>query len=38
MGIAMKVPKELRIPLTVFALEAAMLAGFALIFLVLGPR
>lgn len=34
----MKVPRELRIPLAVFALQAAMLTGFALIFIVLVPR
>lgn len=37
-GVAMKIPEELKIPALVFALEAAMLAGFLLIFLVLVPR
>lgn len=34
----MKIPEELKIPALVFTLEAIMLAGFALIFLVLIPR
>jgi hypothetical protein len=33
----MKIPDDLRIPLTVFALQASLLAGCALIFLVLLP-
>ena len=33
----MKVPNELRIPLTVFALQAGMLICLGLIFLVLAP-
>jgi hypothetical protein len=33
----MKIPEELRIPAIVFALQAALLAGCALIFLVLLP-
>lgn len=33
----MTIPKELRIPAIVFTLEAAMLAGWALIFFVLMP-
>lgn len=37
-GEAMKFPEELKIPAIVFTLEAAMLAGFMLIFLVLVPR
>jgi len=37
-GEAMKIPEELKIPALVFSLEAAMLAGFLLIFLVLAPR
>jgi len=34
----MKIPKELRIPALVFTLEAVMLIGLSLIFLVLAPR
>jgi hypothetical protein len=34
----MKIPKDLRIPAIVFTLEAIMLAGLSLIFLVLVPR
>ncbi|MET3135027.1 hypothetical protein AAKU55_005330 [Oxalobacteraceae bacterium GrIS 1.11] len=34
----MSIPKGLRIPAIVFALEAVMLLGFSLIFLVLAPR
>lgn len=37
-GDVMKFPEELKIPAIVFTLEAAMLAGFMLIFLVLVPR
>jgi uncharacterized integral membrane protein len=37
-GAAMKIPEELQIPAIVFTLEAAMVAGFLLIFLVLVPR
>ena len=33
----MKIPEDLRIPATVFTLEAIMLIGLALIFLVLVP-
>ena len=33
----MKVPEHLRIPVVVFALQAALLAGCSLIFLVLLP-
>jgi hypothetical protein len=33
----MKIPEHLRIPLIVFSLQAALLAGCALIFLVLLP-
>jgi hypothetical protein len=33
----MKIPKDLQIPLIVFSLQAALLAGCALIFLVLRP-
>ncbi len=33
----MQIPPKLQIPATVFALLAAMLAGFSLIFLVLAP-
>jgi hypothetical protein len=36
-GRAMKIPKNLEIPFVVFSLEAALLVGFALIFLVLAP-
>ena len=34
----MKIPEELRIPALVFTLQAALLAGCALIFLVLIPH
>jgi hypothetical protein len=34
----MKLPKGTEIPALVFTLELVMLAGFALIFLVLAPR
>lgn len=34
----MKIPSHLAIPALVFTLEAVMLAGLALIFLVLAPR
>lgn len=34
----MKIPEHLRIPAIVFTLEAAMLAGLALVFLVLLPN
>jgi hypothetical protein len=34
----MKIPEELRIPAFVFTLQAALLAGCALIFLVLIPH
>lgn len=33
----MKIPEELRIPAIVFALQAALLLGCSLIFLVLRP-
>lgn len=33
----MKIPEHLKIPAIVFSLEAAMLVGFALIFIVLIP-
>ena len=33
----MKIPEHLRIPMIVFALQTALLAGTALIFLVLRP-
>jgi len=33
----MKIPQDLRIPAIVFTLEAALLAGLALVFLVLLP-
>lgn len=33
----MKIPEELRIPITVFGLEAVLLTGAALVFLVLIP-
>jgi hypothetical protein len=33
----MRIPPDLRAPITVFALQAALLAGCALIFLVLIP-
>jgi hypothetical protein len=36
-GRAMKIPEHLRIPVIVFALQAALLAGTSLIFLVLRP-
>ena len=32
----MMIPEDIRIPVTVFSLQAALLLGFALIFLVLG--
>ena len=35
---AMHIPKDIRIPIIVLSLEAALLAGAALIFLVLVPR
>lgn len=34
----MKIPEQLRIPALVFTLQAALLAGCALIFLVLVPH
>ena len=37
-GSAMKIPEGIRIPLIVFSLEAALLAGAGLIFLVLAPH
>lgn len=37
-GKAMKIPEHLRIPMVVFALQAALLAGCSLIFLVLLPN
>lgn len=33
----MKIPEHLKIPVIVFALQAALLAGVALVFLVLRP-
>jgi hypothetical protein len=33
----MRIPEELRIPFIVFSLQAALLAGAAMIFLVLRP-
>jgi hypothetical protein len=33
----MKIPEHLRAPAIVFALQAVLLAGAALVFLVLGP-
>lgn len=36
-GHAMKIPEDLRIPAIVFGLQAALLAGCSLIFLVLRP-
>jgi hypothetical protein len=37
-GSVMKIPEGVRIPLIVFSLEAALLTGAALIFLVLIPH
>ncbi len=34
----MRIPDDIRIPVTVFSLQAALLAGAALIFLVLVPN
>jgi len=34
----MRIPKDIQIPVMVFSLQAALLAGCALIFLVLLPR
>ncbi len=34
----MRIPEDIRIPITVFALQAALLTGAALIFLVLAPH
>ncbi len=34
----MKIPEGIRIPLIVFSLEAALLAGAGLIFLILRPH
>ena len=34
----MKIPQEIRIPLTVFGIELAMLSALAMIFFVLVPR
>lgn len=34
----MKIPEDIKIPLMVFTLQAAMLAGLALIFIVLVPK
>lgn len=34
----MRIPKELQIPLIVFALQAVLLTGAALVFVVLGVR
>jgi hypothetical protein len=36
-GRAMKIPEHLRIPVIVFALQAALLAGTSLVFLLLRP-
>jgi hypothetical protein len=36
-GGAMKIPEELRIPAFVFGLQAAMIAGWLLIFLMMRP-
>ncbi len=33
----MRIPEEIRIPVIVFSLQAALLAGAALVFLVLRP-
>ena len=37
-GSAMKIPEGIRIPLIVFTLQAALLTGAGLIFLVLRPH
>jgi hypothetical protein len=37
-GRVMKIPEHLKIPAIVFGLQAALLAGVTLIFLVLAPR
>jgi hypothetical protein len=37
-GSAMKIPEGIRIPIIVFSLEAIMLLGAGLIFLVLAPH
>lgn len=34
----MRIPKEIQIPLIVFALQAVLLTGAALVFVVLGVR
>lgn len=34
----MRIPKDIQIPVIVFSMQAALLAGAALIFLVLVPR
>lgn len=34
----MRIPKEIQIPLIVFALQAVLLIGAALVFVVLGVR
>jgi hypothetical protein len=34
----MKIPEDIRIPVIVFTLEAALLAGVSLVFLVLVPH
>lgn len=34
----MRIPKDIQIPVMVFALQAVLLAGAAMIFLVLVPR
>lgn len=36
-GRAMKIPEHLKIPVIVFALQAALLAGTSLVFLLLRP-
>jgi hypothetical protein len=38
MEAIMRIPKDIQIPVIVFSLEAALLAGAAMIFLVLVPR
>jgi len=34
----MRIPKDIQIPVIVFGLQAALLAGAALVFLILVPR
>jgi hypothetical protein len=37
-GSAMKIPEDIKIPIIVFSIQAALLTGVGLIFLVLRPH